>query len=30
VKRLVSVTPVSLDMTSRMDLMNFDRFLRNR
>jgi len=30
VKRVVSVTPVSLDMTSRMDLMNFDRFLRNR
>ena len=28
VKRLVSVTPVSLDMTSRVDLREFDHFLR--
>jgi 5'-nucleotidase len=30
VKRVVSVTPLSLDLTSRMDLMDFDQFLRGR
>jgi 5'-nucleotidase len=29
VRRLVSVTPVSLDMTSRVDLQEFDHFLRD-
>ena len=28
VKRVVSVTPLSLDMTSRIDMQEFDRFLR--
>lgn len=28
VKRVVSVTPLSLDMTSRLELEDFDRFLR--
>lgn len=30
VKRLVSVTPVSLDMTSRVDLGDFDQFMRGK
>ena len=29
-RRIVSVTPISLDMTSRVDLKDFDWFLRNR
>jgi 5'-nucleotidase len=29
-KRMVSVTPVSLDMTSRIDMHTFDHFLRDR
>jgi 5'-nucleotidase len=30
VKRLVSVTPLSLDLTSRVDLRDFDQILRGR
>jgi len=30
VKRLVSVTPLSLDMTSRINLKNFDTLLRKK
>jgi 5'-nucleotidase len=30
VKRLVSVTPLSLDMTARVDLQDFDQLLRGR
>jgi len=29
VKRVVTVTPISLDLTSRVDLRDFDRFLRD-
>jgi hypothetical protein len=30
VKRVVSVTPLSLDLTSRVNLQDFDQLLRGR